>query len=96
MAATGIKDDWYLYIIECKGGELYVGISNDVVERIRKHNKGKACRYTKYRHPVRLLYSEFCGDVSAARRRENEGKRFPREKKLEIVHAKHRKEFLGF
>ncbi len=96
MAVKGVKDDWYLYIIECKNGELYVGISNDVKRRVGKHNTGKACRYTKYRHPVRLLYSEFCGNVSSARRRENEMKRFPREKKLEIVHSQQREKFLGF
>jgi len=96
MAVAVFKDDWYLYIIECKNGELYVGISNDVAERVRKHNNGKACRYTKYRYPVRLLYCEYCGDVSAARRRENEVKRFPRDKKLEIVYAGQREKFLGF
>ena len=87
---------WYLYIIECRTKELYIGISNDVKARVNKHNQGKACRYTKYRHPVRLLYTEYCGDMSAARLRENEVKRFPREKKLEMVYAKRREEFLGF
>ena len=79
---------WFLYIIECKDSKLYTGISNDVVKRVAAHNAGKGCRFTMYRHPVKLLYTEYCGTQSDARRREIEVKKFPKLKKLELINSK--------
>ncbi len=76
---------WFLYIIECHTSELYVGIAQDVNKRVEEHNKGHACRYTKYRKPVQLLHSEFCGDYTTARRREREVKKFSKAKKLALI-----------
>lgn len=76
---------WYLYIIECKTGEFYTGIAQDVNERVLEHNKGKACRYTRFRTPVKLVYREQCGDYSAARKREKQVKDFSKSKKLKLI-----------
>lgn len=80
-----MAEAWYLYIIECKTGEFYTGIAQDVVERVAEHNKGRACRYTKFRRPVRLIYSEVCSDYSTARKREKQVKDFSRSKKLGLI-----------
>ena len=79
---------WFLYIIECRTGEFYVGITQNVEERVERHNKGLACRYTKYRTPVRLIHQEFCGDYSFARKREVEVKKFSKKKKLALLEVK--------
>ena len=79
------EEAWHLYIIECCAGELYVGICKDVVQRVRLHNAGRATRYTKYRTPVRLIYSELCGDYGGARKRERVVKKFSREKKVALA-----------
>lgn len=79
---------WYLYIIECKTKDLYVGIAQDVANRIKEHNNGSACRYTKYRHPVRLIYQEEVGGYREARRRERQVKTFSRVKKLALADKK--------
>ena len=76
---------WWLYIIRCCGGELYVGIAQDVEARVIRHNRGLACRYTKYRLPVSLIYKEKCGDYKDARKRESEVKKFSRKKKLALI-----------
>ncbi len=80
-----MSQGWFLYIIECRTGELYTGIAEDVEKRVELHNKGRACRYTKFRHPVRLIYSEFCNDHLSARRREREVKKFSKAKKLALI-----------
>ena len=64
---------------------MYVGIAQNVEERVARHNKGLACRYTKYRLPVKLIYQEKCGDHKDARRREIEVKKFSRKKKLALI-----------
>ncbi|MCK4810384.1 MAG: GIY-YIG nuclease family protein [Candidatus Omnitrophica bacterium] len=45
---------WYVYIIRCRDNTLYTGITNNLKRRIREHNSGKGCRYTKCRWPVEL------------------------------------------
>ncbi|MFA6078228.1 MAG: GIY-YIG nuclease family protein [Candidatus Omnitrophota bacterium] len=76
---------WSVYIIKCRDGKLYTGISNDVDRRVKEHDTGKGCRFTKYRYPVKLVYREECGDQSAARKRELEVQGFTRKKKLELI-----------
>jgi len=61
---------WWVYIIECKDKTLYTGISTNVLARIEKHNAGLGAKYTKYRGPVILRYSENIGTKSDATKRE--------------------------
>ena len=79
-----MEQEWKLYIIECQTGELYVGIAEDVKKRVERHNKGTACRYTKFRRPVVLIHQEICGGYNEARQREKEVKKFSRHKKLAL------------
>jgi len=79
------KKNWSIYIVECRDGKLYTGISNAVERRVAEHNKGRGCRFTKYRYPVALSYREACGTKSAARKRELEIKGFTRGKKLSLI-----------
>ena len=45
---------WWVYVVECRGGSLYTGMTTDVERRIAQHNSGKGARYTRTRRPVRL------------------------------------------
>jgi putative endonuclease len=47
---------WYVYAVRCNDGSYYIGITNDIAKRIRKHNKGTASKYTRCRRPVFLIY----------------------------------------
>ena len=79
---------WHIYIIQCKDGKLYTGITNNIERRIKDHNSGKACRYTKYRWPVKLIHSEEYSAKSKALKREAYIKGFTRVKKLALVGKK--------
>ena len=79
------SDTWFVYIIECNDKKLYVGIAKDIAMRIKLHNKGLACRFTKYRKPVKLIYKEKHSNKSEARNRELEIKGYNRDKKLKLV-----------
>lgn len=46
---------WYVYLIECRDGSLYTGITVDVALRYAKHVAGKGARYTRSHPPLRLL-----------------------------------------
>jgi len=77
--------DWFVYIIKCKDGLFYTGITNDLVRRIKAHNSGNGCRFTKYRAPVKLLYNEVRVDRSAALKREAQIKGYTRKEKLKLI-----------
>ncbi len=32
--------NWYLYMIQCRDGQLYTGITTDVARRFSEHEKG--------------------------------------------------------
>ena len=46
---------FYVYVLECIDGSLYTGYTDDVAERVAKHNSGKAAKYTRSRLPVSLV-----------------------------------------
>jgi putative endonuclease len=77
--------DWVLYIIQCKDASLYTGITTDIDKRIKRHNEGRATKYTRIRKPVKLVYTELCDTECKARQREIEVKKFPRKKKFELI-----------
>ena len=76
---------WYLYILRCRDGSLYTGITTDVEKRLEAHRAGKGAKYTRGRGPLELVYREECGDHSTALKREAEIKRLPREEKLKMI-----------
>ena len=78
---------WHVYIIECKDSLLYTGITKDLERRVKEHNSGNGCRFTKYRAPVKLVYSEKAKNRPQALIREAEIKRFRRQKKLKLFNG---------
>ncbi|OYW75637.1 MAG: hypothetical protein B7Z37_12405 [Verrucomicrobia bacterium 12-59-8] len=67
-----------MYVLLCKDGTLYCGITNDLVRRISQHNAGKGARYTRGRGPVSLLRSWPQKNKSAALRAEFSFKKLSR------------------
>lgn len=86
MTTTATTDSgWWLYIVECSDNSLYTGITNNLEQRLAKHNEGTASRYTRAKTPVRLVYHEPQPDRSSASRRELAIKRLTRAKKLALI-----------
>jgi len=76
---------WTLYILECSDGSLYTGITTDLIRRIKRHNEGRATKYTRIRKPVKLVYSEDFRNESSAKKREIEIKRLSRTNKVKLI-----------
>jgi len=76
---------WFVYVVRCRDGTLYTGISRDVEARLEKHNRGKGARYTRGRGPVALVHSERKSSHTAALRREAAIKALPRRQKLALA-----------
>ena len=81
-----MKDDfWYVYILRCSDGSFYTGITNNVEERVREHNGGSGAAYTRERTPVSLVYKERHDNQALAQQREEQIKRWGRQKKENLV-----------
>ena len=76
---------WHLYIVECRDGTFYTGITDDIPRRMEQHSSGKGAKYTRGRGPVQLRYQEECGTHSEALRREIEVKKLTRQEKLKLI-----------
>ncbi len=78
---------WFVYVVRCRDGSLYTGISRDVAARVRMHNEGKGARYTRGRGPVCVIHTERRSTKGAALRREAAIKALPRAQKLALCLA---------
>lgn len=76
---------YFVYIIKCKDGTMYTGITTDVKRRFLEHNSGKGGNYTKSRGVIKLLYTEKARDRSVASRREAQIKKLSRREKLGLI-----------
>lgn len=76
---------YYVYMLRCRDGSLYSGITTDLTRRLNTHNAGKGAKYTRSRLPVTLAYYEKAEDKSQALKREIELKKLSREKKEALV-----------
>lgn len=62
---------FFVYILKSKkDNNLYLGSTNDLRERIKKHNLGKVAS-TKLRMPLKLVYYEAYASEEEARHREH-------------------------
>lgn len=80
-----MEKQWVVYILECRDGTLYTGITDNLEKRIHAHNAGKGAKYTRGRGPVVLRHQERCESHSGALRRELEIKRLSRGEKLALI-----------
>lgn len=78
---------WLLYLIECRDGTYYAGITNDLDARYQAHVSGKGARYTRSHPPLRLIGSRAYENRAAASRAEWEIKQLPRHKKIGYLDA---------
>jgi type I restriction enzyme S subunit len=61
---------WFTYAIECEGGSLYIGQTDNLRRRWKQHVDGKGAEWTKTHPPVALVYWEKHDSLEAAVTRE--------------------------
>ncbi len=86
---AGTQEDgqsiWFVYMLECVGGQIYTGITPDVAARFDRHCQGRGAAYTRINKPLRILAAMACGSRSEATKAEIRLKKLPRDGKLEWV-----------
>jgi predicted GIY-YIG superfamily endonuclease len=76
---------WSVYILRCRNGSLYTGITNNLKARLAKHQAGTGARYTRAFGPVELVFSEPMPTATAARKREAEIKSWDKQRKENLL-----------
>ena len=62
---------YYVYVLKCNNGDLYIGYSDDLKKRVTAHKLGKVTS-TKGKRPVELIYYEAYRNRRDATKREYE------------------------
>ena len=79
---------WLVYLLRCRDGSLYTGITNDLPKRLKAHAAGKASKYTRSRLPVTLAFTEPQPTKSRALKREAAIKKLRRAQKDQLLSAR--------
>lgn len=78
-------EPWTLYLLECRNGHFYAGITNDLAKRFQAHLRGRGAKYTRANPPLRILASRDFASKPQALRAEHAIKKLPRARKLPFM-----------
>ena len=78
---------YFLYVIRCRDGSLYTGITTDMARRLAEHSRQLpgGARYTGAHPPLSVAALWQVGDRAAASRLEYRVKRLAKEKKERLI-----------
>ncbi len=52
------RGKWFVYALECEGGRVYIGHTEDLARRFDQHMSGKGAEWTKAHPPLRVAHWE--------------------------------------
>lgn len=76
---------WFTYIIKCKDGSFYTGITTDLDRRFKEHREGHGGKYTVSHPPLKIIFFERFETRSEASKREIEIKKLSHKQKENLV-----------
>lgn len=79
---------WCVYVLHCRDGSLYTGITNNLAQRLKQHERGKGSKYVRSWRPFELVRTISCKDAGEARRLEYDLKRLTRKEKIAALELK--------
>ncbi|WP_121352885.1 GIY-YIG nuclease family protein [Flavisolibacter nicotianae] len=80
----------FLYVVQCRDGFYYTGVTNDLKRRLQEHNEGvNLTCFTFKRRPVVLKYFEQYAEIMQAIQREKQLKGWSSAKKEELFVQDH-------
>lgn len=78
---TQAPQAYYVYLVCCANGTLYVGYTKNIEQRIALHNAGRGGRYTRNNRPVELICTwSFNSKIEAQQAERNLKKKSPSQK----------------
>ena len=82
---------WVYILTNRPNGTLYIGVTNDLIRRVRKHREGTGSVFTRRYGLRRLVYAERHEDIRTAIQQETNMKRWPRARKVRTLEVTNQK-----
>ena len=82
---------FYTYIMASESGVLYIGVTNNLYNRVTDHKNNKGCEFTAKYACHKLVFFEEYQYIEDAINREKQLKKWRREKKINLVTARNSK-----
>ncbi|MBV8922290.1 GIY-YIG nuclease family protein [Bradyrhizobium sp.] len=79
---------FYVYILACKIGTIYIGVTNDIIRRVAEHRSKLVKGFTSKYDVVKLVCFEQFDDPENAIRREKQLKKWNRAWKIRLIEEK--------
>ena len=79
---------WLVYMLECSDNSIYTGITNNLENRLKKHQSGDGAKYVRGRLPIKLVYKEKFLNRSEATKREIYIKKMSKKEKKHLIDLK--------
>jgi putative endonuclease len=76
---------FWVYMLHCNGGRIYVGQTDDLERRIYQHEHGIIPGFSADHRPIKLIWSDAFETRDAAREFESKLKGWSKAKKLALV-----------
>ncbi|MDR2017802.1 MAG: GIY-YIG nuclease family protein [Syntrophobacterales bacterium] len=76
---------WCVYVLQCRDGSLYVGLTNNLAKRLACHDTGKGSKYVRSRRPFQLVKVISCQSAREAYQLEYHLKKLTRERKIRLL-----------
>ncbi|WP_299556261.1 GIY-YIG nuclease family protein [Seonamhaeicola sp.] len=81
-------NSYYVYILKCADGSYYIGITNNLDQRLTYHQLGKNINcYTYRRRPLEMKFYQVFNDVLQAIYFEKKLKKWTRAKKEALING---------
>jgi putative endonuclease len=77
---------WLVYMLECSDNSIYTGITNNLENRLKKHQSGDGAKYLRGRLPIKLIYKELFINRSEATKREISIKKMSKKEKKILIY----------
>jgi putative endonuclease len=77
---------WLVYMLECSDNSIYTGITNNLENRLKKHQSGDGAKYLRGRLPIKLIYKELFINRSEATKREISIKKMSKNEKKILIY----------
>lgn len=76
---------YFLYMLKNDFDKLYIGVTQDLQDRLRYHNTRQGAQFTKGKAKFQIVFSEPHKTLAEARKREVQIKKWRRDKKELLI-----------
>lgn len=83
-----VEKNWCVYVLLCRNNYIYIGSTNNLAKRIKKHESGKGSKFVRTWRPFEVIKILPCGTCHEAHSLEYRLKQLKRNEKTALLELK--------